>query len=90
MAHCSLTWPLSSLCPIPLQRACEVYKVDPGMVAEKIGYKPAYSNDNYRIVPYRDSIGEKDICNDLKTVHKKDIYPATLKCRVKLQSPQSE
>ena len=57
---------------------------------EIYGFKPAYSKEGYRVIHYSGPVPEKNICRDLSKVHSKDVFPAVLKSRSKLQAPSSE
>jgi len=75
---------------IPYQRACEIYKLDPQLEeGQQLGFQPRYSEENYRVKRYDDAVPERDACANLQTVHSKEVYPAILKSRRNLQSPQS-
>lgn len=73
-------------------RACEVYSID----AEKTendfleGYKSGYTKDDFRVQMYNKPPMQRDVCDGLKIVHSKKIYPFVIKSRSKLQSPLSE
>ena len=54
------------------------------------GFKTAYTKEGYRIVHYSGPAPEKDICRDLRKVHNKEVFPAVLKSRSKLQAATSE
>ena len=82
-------------CPPPLfphlpQEACEMYKLDPRLEDGMLGFKPGYSKENFRVCRYYGPTPEDTICDKLKTVHGRDVYPAVIKSRSKLQAPQSE
>ena len=73
------------------QRACETYKLDTRLEeGEQVGYRMAYSKENYRIKHYEFPQPDRDLCGKLRTVHSKEVYQAVLKSRSKLQSAQSE
>ena len=77
-------------CTLP-QRACETYKLDTRLEeGEQVGYRMAYSKENYRIKHYEFPPPDRDLCGKLRTVHSKEVYQAVLKSRSKLQSAQSE
>ena len=73
------------------QSACDTYQLDPQLEeGDWEGYRSGYSKEDYRIQVYEKPHPERGVCNNLRVVHSKGVFPAVIKSRTKLQAPNSE
>nr|QIA61846.1 nitric-oxide synthase [Halichondria panicea] len=73
------------------QEACAAYSLEQHLDDSDLeGYKTGYSSEKFRVMKYDNARPIRDECIGLRAVHSKDVYPAVLKSRVKLQPSHSD